>query len=244
MTDPVHYLGHGSYDVTRRQYRPVDQNDRNLQESSRLELGLGTAPTGVLGDDDLDPVVGQKLQVVRLGKRTSGDYRLRVGQRQSALWRIDQTQEVVMLGLGGKKRECLLADGKKDARRPVGQRPNSGFGVRDMLPVVARFRDPRRSLQNQKRDTGDFACNQDILAHARRERVGCVDDMGDGFGLDPCDKTVHAAKATNTHRQGLGYRRIGSPCIGKYGVYSHFGHCPRQRRGFGGSAQQQDARHV
>ena len=65
MTDPVHNLGHGSHDVTRRQYRPINQNDWNLQESSRFELRLGTASAGVLGDDDLDPEVDAAAEALR-----------------------------------------------------------------------------------------------------------------------------------------------------------------------------------
>jgi len=244
MTDPVHNLGHGSHDVTRRQYRPINQNDWNLQESSRFELRLGTASAGVLGDDDLDPVVGQKLQVLRLGKGATRDHRFCVGQRQMAVGRIDQSQKIVVLRLGSKKRERLLADSKKDARRSIGQRPDSGFGVWDMLPVVARSRDPGRPFQHQKRDADAIACGQGILAHPGRERVGCIDDMGNSFGFEPCNKSVHTTKATDTHRQGLGNWRLGSPCIGKDGVNFRVGQRASQHRGFGGSAQQQDTRHV
>ena len=244
MTEPVQNLDHGPHDMARRQGWPVDQNDWNPQDSSRFQLGLGATSASVLGDDHLDPVLRQKIQVVCLGKWTAGDHRYGVGKRQGAFGRIDEPQKVVVVRLGSEQRKCLFADRKKDARGFVGQRVGGGFCAGYMLPVVTGSRDPRRTFQHQKRDVGNGACGHSVTAHLCRERVGRIDDMGDAFGLEPLNKPVHSAKAANTHGQRLRDWRVGPPGIGKDSVDASFGQGTGQCRSFGGSAQQQDARHV
>ena len=119
----------------------------------------------------------------------------------------------------------------------------TGFKVGDVGPVVLRSGGPRRAFKGDQGRVGFGAGGDGIRAHLRGERVGRVDHMGDGFGLDVGLEAFGAAKAAHADRQGLGDRGFGTAGVGIDGVHLRLRQDAGHVRGFGCSAQDEDARH-
>lgn len=227
-----------------RNHRPVDQDHRNPQGSSRFQLGFGPRAAGILGDDMGDAVVLQQRQVAGFGEGTAGNDHLGIWQGQRPVGRIDQPQKVVVPGFRGEGGKRLLADRQEDPARWFGQSGDGGLKVGHPVPVVARPGLPGWPFQRAKRRAGFGAGGNGVAAHGGGEGVGRVDNMADPFGPKVIGQPPGAAKAADPGRQRLGQRRVGAPGIGKDRVDPGRRERARKRRGFGGSAQQKDAAHV
>jgi len=176
------------------------------------------------------------------GATVDHDRRLRQGRRR--LGRIDEAQQVMVLRFGGKGGERLLADGKEDAGRIVGQRRDGGGDIRHVPPVITRLRLPRRAFQRDQGRCGFRAGGDGVPAHPCGEGVGRVDDMGDAFVPQIIGQPRHPAEAAHAHGQGLGDGRIRAACIGKDGIHPRIGQGAGQTARLGRAAEEEDARHV
>ena len=244
MTEPAHHpIGIGK-NLPWRQLWPINQDHWNLQGSGRRQLGFGPGTPCVFGDDRGDAVIFQKSQVVSLGKRSTGDDGMGVGQGQRCSRHVDQTKQIEVPGLGGELRQILFADGQKHPLWRIGQGCHGCINIGGELPVVAGLRRPWRAFQRTKRRSAGQTCGNGIAAHPGGKGMGCIDNMGDLFGLDIGDQPFNASKPADPLRQGLGKRAYGAPCVGKNRPYPGRSKGAGQLRGFGGSAQQKDAYHV
>ncbi len=240
---PGHDLVRVASDGARRDGRAVDQDDRQGKRAGGGQFGLGARATGVLGDDDVDAVVGQQGKVTFGGEGAARDDGMGIGQGQRLGRRVDEAQKVMVLWGLGEKAKVLASDGEEDAARGRTKGSDGGFKVGDMGPVVLRSGNPRRAFEGDQGRSGFRTCSDGIRAHLRGERVGRVDDMGDGFGIEIGFQALDAAKAADADGQGLGDRGFGAAGVGIDSVHLRPGQRAGHLRGFGCSAQDEDARH-
>lgn len=241
MSQPRQNLVHAARQMARGQGGPVDHNDRQMKHPRSSELARSASATCILGDDVSDRMVTHQHRIARHVKGSARDDRAGLTQRYRA--GIDKAQQVVMLWPAGECGKVLFADGQKDTRRLVGQGGHAGIDIRHMGPVVARFRLPRRTLQRNHRGACQVAGLHGIAAHLGCERVGGIDDMGDGIALQIAHQTIHAAKAADPCRQGLRHGSVGASRIGKHRIRAALSQTLRQSASLGGAAEQKDACH-
>lgn len=240
---PAHHRLFAGQDQPVRHWRPVDQNDRNPQGSSRFQLGRRTGAARILGNDTADAVVAQQGKVVGRGKGPAGDDDGGIGQRQRPFRRVDEPQKIVVLRLRRKGGERLLADGQKDPTRRLRQGCDGRRNVGNGMPVIARARFPWRAFIGAERPAGRGRGGHGVAAHPRRERVRGVDDMGDRLFLKEACQPLGPAEAANARRQGLRDRLPGAARIGKDRVDARVGKAPGEAGRLGRSTQKKDAWH-
>lgn len=243
MSEKRHDLFDAARGEARRQHRTVDQDDRQAQRARRVELRPRACAAGVLGDDEVDAVAGQKFPVGSLGEGAARDDGRGIGQGQGDIGRIDEPEQIMVLRLDGEGAQALPADGKEDPRRCDRKGLDGRVHVGHMAPGVAEAGDPRRALEGGKRDAGRPAGGNRVPAHLRCERMGRVDHMGDPFGAQIAHQPLHAAEAADPGRQRLRPRRIGAPGIGKDRVGPRGGKGAGKPAGLGRAAEKKDARH-
>lgn len=240
---PDHDLGCAAGDGTWGDGRAVDQDHRKGKVAGGGQLGFGPGAPGVLGDDDVDAVVLQQRKVAFGGEGAARDDGMGVGQGQRFGRRVDKAQKVVVLRGLGEKAKVLATDGEEDPARGLAKGGNRGFKVGDVGPVVLRSGGPRRAFKGDQGRVGFGAGGDGIRAHLRGERVGRVDHMGDGFGLDVGLEAFGAAKAADADGQRLGDRGLGATGVGIDSIHPRLSQGAGHLCGFGRSAQKKDARH-
>jgi hypothetical protein len=212
-----------------------------VQAAGSLEFRQGTAAAGVFGDDVGDSVRAHQGHVGFYGERAAIQDDFGVWYRQDGGGRINEAQQVEMLGLGGEEGKRLLADGEENARRVGGQGGNGGFGVGDMMPIVARLRHPLRAFMGDQRGVGHSARLNRVAADLGGKGMRGVDDMGDLSVDNVVGEAFYTTVAAQAGRQGLLDGVGGAPGVGEYGVDACLGEGVGEGRGFGCATQKKDA---
>lgn len=194
------------------QNRAVDHQHRQAQYARRVQLGPRTGTARVLGDNKLRPMALHQSAVVSFGKGPSGNDNFGIRQGQ-AVGVIHQTQQINVLGLGGKILKMHTANGQENPPCVAGQCFDSGSDVRNVIPVIAGLRRPRRAGQ---RGQGRLRCAtrlNRVPAHLGRKRMGCVHNMSDGVVADVIRQTFRASVTANTYGQRLRAWVIHPSCV-------------------------------
>ena len=244
MRQPGHNLCYTAQNGPHGHLRSADQDDRQAKAARGSEFGRGAHAAGVLRDHMGDAMALHQCGVIHRIKRAAGYLDRGVRQRQRRLRFIDQPQQVVVLGFGRELGEVLFTDSQKHLRRGLGQSVDGFTNSPDVNPSVTLARLPGRAFKGAEVHARCFASLHCIGAHLRCERVGCIDDMGDGFGFQIGCKPVHAAKAANTGGQRLADRLGRAAGIRKHRIRAGFGERLGERRSLAGAAQKKDACHV
>ena len=248
MRQPGHHPGQIRHHFARRQVWPVNQNDWQPKAARGQQLGLGTASTRVLGNDMADAMLCQQRAIAFWRERPARHKNSAIGQdlrvRGLRSRGIDQSQQVMVLRFCGKTCQVLLANRQKHPRRGVGQGGTGSLHIGHRQPIVTRSRMPWRALITQQRHARFGTGGNRIAAHSCSTRMGGIDKMGDGLGLQIADQSRHAAKSANACGQWLCYGGFGSSGIRKHRVDPSLGQGAGEQAGFGGAAKQKDARHA
>ena len=208
------------------------------------QLGLRACAAGVLGDEVGDVMRLQQRSVARHVEGATGQRDGVVRQWNWSCGRINETQKVVVLGLGGEEVKLLFADGEEDVCGGLRQRCGEVFHPRDGLPFVADLRAPRRAFKADQRDAQRLAGGMGVAAHLCGKRVRGIDDVG-GFGVTQIGtQTVNAAEATDAQGQGLIHGRSGAASVGERCVQTRICETSGHLAGFSCAAQQEDMCHV
>lgn len=244
MRQPVHHLRRIAENQPWRKCRTINHDDRNLQDSSRSQLGNSARSARIFCDDPVYAMTFQQGEVLDFGKGAARYYGENIRQRQRRVWRIHKAQQIVMLGFGGKGPKVLLANGQKDTRRGIRQRHDGSVDIGYVMPVIGRFCHPWGTLQCAKRRVRSRTSRDGILTHLRGEGMGSVDNMGDVRGLQVICQTFSAAKSSDSGSKRLGEWRFGAARIGKHRIDTSLRQHAGKGRRLGGSTQQKDACHV
>ena len=223
MMQPVHHGGDASGDWAVGDCGPGNQDHRQCQATGCLQLGQRPRAARVFGDDMGDGMGAHQIHIGFHSERPAIQHHFGIRHGQSCIWGIDQSQQVEMLGLGGKSGQRLLADGKKNAGRRGGQGGNGAVGIWHMQPLIPRLGLPRGTFVGDQGNVGHFAGRDRVAADLGGKGVRGIDDMGDCRVNDVIGKTLDAAVTAQTGGQGLFDRIGGASGVGKDGVDSGVG---------------------
>ena len=221
----------------------LDHQHAQPQFARGDKLRLGPRAAGVLGDDQLGPVVTQQGDVSGQVERPSGEGhgRMRQGQRRGGL--VHQPQQIMVLRMVGKDGQRLLADGQKDPRRHLRQRGGGGFNTWQMGPIVGGSLGPRGPFKSGQQDACLRAGGMGITAHLRGEGMGRVDHAGDVVLRDKRQQSGHAAKATHAGGQRLRHRGRRASGIAEQRIIATVGQRAGEAGGLCRAAKNEGARH-
>ena len=242
MGQPIHHRGNSLGGVAQRRIWPRDHHNRQAQGAGSLQLGRCPRPARIFGNYMGDTMGLHQRHIARHIKRPFGNNNAAIGQGRGG-WRINQTQQKMMLGQGCKGRKVLLANGQEHAGRQAGQGSNSARNIAHMVPVIPYPRHPRCALQRQQPQAQRPAGGMGIAAHLRGKGVGCVDHMRNPLAPQILHQPRHTAKPTHAHRQRLLRGGVRAPRIGKHRIYPRISQGAGSKAGFCCAPQKQDARH-
>ncbi len=181
--------------------------------------------------------------IARLVERAARDDDRVLRQGRRLVGCIDESQDVVVLRLNGESGQVHAAQRQQHALRCAVERCGSSRQVGHGVPAVTGSGLPGLACQRQQGHAGLRAGCDGIGAHARRKRMGGVDDVGHAFVLQMAYEAGHTTEAADAHgnrlRPGLGHPAR----IGQRGAFAAFGQRQRQGTGFGRTTQDQDIAH-
>ena len=212
-----------------------------MQASGRFELGQCPRAAGVFGDDMGDAMGAHKGHVGFYREGAAIKDHFGIWQRQGGGGCIDKAKQVKMLGLCGEGGQGLLADGKENAGRVGRQGGNGGVGIGDVVPIVARLRQPRRTFVGDRWGVGHLAGLNRIAADLHGEGMRGIDNMGDLRIDDVIGEALYATITAKAGGQRLLNRVFGAPGVGKYRVDARVGEGMGKRGCFGCATQKKDA---
>lgn len=221
----------------------VDHQHRQAQAARSDQLGLRAGSTCVLANDQVDFMVVHERGVSIRIKRAAVEDDVMVGQRRWRVGRIDQTQQVMMLGLGRESRQVQTAQSQKHAPRRPGKRHDCGRNVRDALPAIALFRRPGRAGQCQQRNTCHLRRLHGIGAHLGSEGMGGIHQMRDGVLNQIGRQPLCPAETTHAHGHRLRFGAFDPARIAEGCGQARFGQFRDKARGLERAAEDEDFGH-
>lgn len=222
----------------------VYHQHRHAQSARGDELGLRAGAAGVLADDQVDAVLPKQSHITFHRERAAIDHQAVIGQRWRPMRHIDETQQVAMLGQGGKVLHMHPAQGEHDIAPWTRKAGDSARDVRSCLPLVTRFRDPWRARQCQQgRACGLRGC-QRVSAHHGREGMRGIYQMRDAMVANVSFQPRDPAKSTNPYGNWLRFRVRDAAGIAKRRGNALLSQSDGQCACFGRTAKDQDVRDV
>lgn len=243
MIEPVHHVVGRVEFGARGQGGAVDHQHRQVELAGGDDLGLRARAACIFGDHKVYGVGLHQFTVAFERKRPAIDDQAVVGEPGRFRRRVDETQQIVMLRLGGKGIHMHPPQRQHDAARRTGQRCDRACDVGHMGPAIAFFSAPRRARQGDMRDARQARGLDRMGAHRRGKGVGGVDQMGDAMAKQIIDQPGHASKATDAHGNGLAHRLVRAPGIAERRRDTLIRQQAGQRARLRCAAQQQDVVH-
>lgn len=227
------------------QFGSVNHNDRQAQRARSFDFGGCTGAAGVFADNNVNAMFLKQRRVARKVKRSARNHNRVVGQGRRYIGRIDQSQNVMVLRLGGEVVHMQPSKRQHHTLRRTTQRGDCAFHIGDNLPGITRHRLPGRTGQSQQMHAGFVAGLRSIPTHLRGKRMCGIDDMADVVIPDVPRQTVWSTKAALSGRDRLRFRIGHAARVAEGRLQTFSRNEPRQGAGFGCTAQNEEVlRHV
>lgn len=223
----------------------LDHDHLDTELARRRDLAIGRGAATVLGDDEVDAMLLEQVDLVRFRERTAGKNCGDVGQGERRRYRVDAANDVlVMRGLLEVER-LLPADRQENAtRRPTERGHGLGHAL-DARPAVSAFKFPGGTAERKNRRSGCFRRRGGIVRNTGCEGMRRIDQQRDVLRLQEGGKPFCAPETADAGRQQLRARVGGAACERDGGIVARIGRktlgkLPR----LGRAAEDQNARSV
>lgn len=161
--------------------RPLDHHHGQAEPTGSGKFGSRAFAAGVFTYDALNPLGFQQGQVALQGKRASIDHGGIISKRRRAGRLINQTQNVMVLGLGVKGSQVHAANGEQYTLGRASQGAHRLIDTCHALPLVAVNRSPGGPSKRNGLNAALGRCGNYISAHLRSKGVGGIDNMGNAL---------------------------------------------------------------
>lgn len=187
----------------------LDHDYRDTQRTGGCDLTIGGRAAAVLGDDDVDPVAGEKGALGGFLKGAGRQNVARIGYAELRQDGIDAADQILVLRRMFEMEDLLPANGEKDTFWRRAKRRNRLRNGTDAGPEIAGLLFPGEAAKRKKCNAGAACRNRRIVRDARRKGMGGVDQKVEIFRLQKTGKPVAAteAAAAARHRLSDGFRR-------------------------------------
>ena len=110
MTEPRQHVLDARHPPPLRQPGPGDHDDRQAKLARGVDLGARAVAAGISRDDPCDVSRSHQIEIACDGERAARNDDVGDRQRERAIRRIDKSQRIGVLRLGGERRQMLPAD--------------------------------------------------------------------------------------------------------------------------------------
>ena len=193
----------------------INHNNGNAQVTRCLNLGIGAAPTCVLGHQQFDIMVAHQRDVVPSAKRSARKEGGRLGQGQGFCF-VHKAQQILMLGRTGKFGQMHASNRQHDigfthALQVLCRRLNRW----NTVPLIPIHAVPRWAGQGAKMGSRFAAGVDRIHTHLTGKGMGGINNMCYLFGTQILGQSLRAAISADTFWQRLGFGAFHAACIGQ-----------------------------
>ena len=182
--------------------------DFDTEQARSFDLGIGCAAAGILGEHAADVVLPEKFEIVFGAEWAARRDDRRLGKAWGRFARVDDADDVAMLGRGAERGDRLAAETGENVLRRGWQSRDCGIDAIELAPFVADGRRPLRPLDREQRNVSGGAGRDGVVADAGRKRMRGIDDEIDGLASQIFGKPVNAAEAADANgekaRSGIG----------------------------------------
>jgi hypothetical protein len=205
---------HDSVEVVQRfgflRGRSAQDDDFDSERARRFDLGVGRAPTAVLGHQRFDLLALHECEFLGERERTSRKNQLAVGQDVNLRRPVDCPHDVAMLRGAREGGELQPTLGEENCS---GARSDGVDGLvhrGDLDPAITRLACPGRTGEHCERGVGRSASRERVRGHNRSERMSRIDNSADALALKERRQAFGAAEAAdalgNWRLSGIGRR--------------------------------------
>ncbi len=243
MIDPRQHLADIMHRPRLRHGGPVDHDDGQAEHTRRIDLGARPLPTGIFRDDQIHAMIAHQGKVALQCEGAAIYQQVMTRQRGRHVWRIDEAQQIMMLGLRGEGFDMHATERQHYTPPRAIKRADSAGDVGYFSPAVPLHRSPFRPGEHQVRDARIARRCGGTGADRRGKGMGRVDKMRERPCLEESRQTIRAAKTTDPHWHRLGTRIAGAPGIAQDCALAAFGQRLGKRACLGRAAKDQDVAH-
>ena len=212
MTQPRHHISHAIGLGPRRDVGTINHDNRQAKGTGGFDLGIGTGAACILGYDQINAMVLHQRAIVLCRKRAARHQHMVIGKRRRTAGRINQTQQIEMLRIGGEVVQMHASDRQHDTRRRAVKGSHRTVNVGHMGPGIAGLCRPRRTGQRDQWHVCSSASGDGIMAHLGGKRMGGINHMGHGMRRDIVAQPLYSAKTTDTLGQWLAFGSLYTTC--------------------------------
>ncbi len=206
--------GQGSIDVRDRldicPHRTLDHQHPYSQTARRFNLRVGRRAAGVFGDDERNVIFTQQVDFISQREGPARRQVTGMRHRQRRLDRIDAADEIMVLRCGLEGQQFLTTEREESLGARVSKSSDSAFHIGHALPIIAGLSLPRRALQSDKWNIGQFCGLNGVCRDARRVRVGRIHQKIEPIFRDEVGQSFCTAKSAGAHRHRLLNRITGT----------------------------------
>lgn len=208
MTQPHQHIFRAIVLKAARNGGAVDHQDGQSQFPRGDQFSLGAAPSCILADDHIDGVSLHQCAVSCSGEWPAINNQAVTRQNGRLFGRVDETQQIVMLGLGGKGFYMHPAQRQHDAAGLSCQRGDRAVDVGNAGPSIPGDRLPGPPSQGDMVHASEPGSRDGMTAHRRGKGVCGVYQMGDAMVVQIIHQPRHTAKTTDSHWHWLSEGRV------------------------------------
>ncbi len=220
----------------------LDHDHRDAQRAGGSDLAVGGRTAAILGDDDLDPVLDQKLAFGRFLEGAGRENVKCMGNIETRRDGVDTADQIAVLRSALEMESFLSADGKENAVWRGAERQGCLWDGADTRPAIAGFLFPLRATQSKKRNASPACCDGRVVRDACRKGMRSIDQKVEFFGSEEIGKPVASTEAAASDRNRLGHGLCRASGQRKQAVViGAFSQRGRQLPRFGRAGKDQDA---
>ncbi len=182
----------------------------DTEQAGCLDLRIGGGTAAILGDDDVDVALPQKIAFTVQRERTPIKDIVDIIKRKRWFDGIDAANEVVMLRCGFRMMGTLPARRQEDSAGEGAKRFDGSRNALHVPPAIARPTLPFGTAQSDGSNTGGLSRESGIGRNALGEGVRGVDQQVISAGLQESGKCGSAAETADANRNRLRGRFFGA----------------------------------
>lgn len=243
MTQPYQHIFRGIAFGPARNGGAINHQDRQTQIPRGDQLGIGTIAARVLAHHLIDGVGLHQRAVASCGEWPAINDQTVMGQARRLFGSVHETQQIVVLGLGGEGGHMHPPQRQHDTAGRACQRGDCAVDTGNAGPAVTGNRLPRLPGQGDMGYIRQPGSLHRMATHRCGKGVGGVHKMGHTILTQIVCQPRHAAKPANPHRHRLSARAFGAPGIAERCRNTLRGKQAGERAGLGRAAQQEDIWH-
>lgn len=183
--------------------RARDHDDLEPKQACRLDLRIGRCAAAVLCNDGIDTILPHQVDFTFEREGATVEEIFDIGKGKRRIDGIDATDQIEMLWSDFGMMSALPAGRQEDAARGRPKCGNRRWNVGHDMPMIARFRDPFRTDERERRDTGTFGGRRGICRNALGEGMGGIDQEITSSFRQEGRKTLCPAEPPNANGNRL-----------------------------------------